>query len=341
MRKKYSHHLSTPAARGARCTRRLLCGTVAALALLAGPGALAQDGGKGRLTLVVPLAAGSTTDTVARLIAEALGRASGLPVVVLNRPGASGRIAAAAFKDAAPDGTTLMLAPMAVTVLNPLLYRKLPYDPVADFAPVAEVARFRIALAVAPQLPAASLADFLAWARGHPGRASCGIAGAGGLPHLYGLMLAQASGVDLAYVPYSGGAQAAADLASGQLACELDAMSTLIAWHRAARLRIVAVSGTTRAAELPAVATFAEQGYPALDGLSWLGLYAPARTPQAQITRLAQAVEQALQSDAVRRAFAEMGLQHGAATPQALAAAMVRERRRWGPVIDKAGLGLE
>lgn len=340
MRKKYSHCLATPAVRGDGCTRRLVCG-VAALGLLAGPAALAQHGGKGRVAIVVPLAAGSTSDTVARLIADELGRSIGGPAVVLNKPGASGRIAAAAFKDASPDGTTLMLAPMAVTVLNPLLYRRLTYDPAVDFAPVAEVARFRIALAVAPQRPASTLAEWVAWVRRDPGRASFGTPGAGGLPHLFGLMLAQSAGLDLAHVPYTASAQEAADLAGGQIACMIDSMSTLIGWHRAGRVRIVAVSGATRAAELPAVATFAEQGFPALDASSWIGLYAPARTPPAQVTRLAQAVEQALQTETVRQAFDRLGLQPGAATPQALAAAMVRDRRRWGPVIEKAGIVLD
>lgn len=341
MREKYSHRRHRHGAPRSWVARRLLRGAVAALSWLTLGGALAQDAVKGRIGIVVPLAAGSTTDQVARLLADGIGRAAAQPAVVLNKPGASGRLAAAAFKEAPPDGTALMLAPMAVTVLNPLLYRRLGYDPASDFVPIAQVARFRIALAVGPEVPAASLRDFVAWARRQPSGAHFGTPGAGGLPHLFGLMLARSSGIDLNHVPYNGGAQAAADLMGGRLACVLDAMSTLIDWHRAGRLRILAVSGSERAIELPAVPTFVEQGFPALDGQSWIGLYAPAGTPRPLVERLAQAVEDAQRSAEVRQGFARLGLQAGAPRPEALSAITVRDAKRFAPVVEASGLSLE
>ncbi|MBN8508694.1 MAG: hypothetical protein J0L57_08800, partial [Burkholderiales bacterium] len=341
LREMYRHRQPPIGQPRARSARWLVHAAAAVLALLAAGGAGAQDAVRGRVGIVVPLTPGSTSDQVARLLADGIGHAVAQPVLVLNRPGASGRLAATAFKDAPADGTALMLAPMAVTVLNPMLYRRLGYDPAADFAPIAQVARFRIALAVGPEVPAASLAEFVAWARRQPVPAPCGNPGAGGLPHLFGLLLARASGVDLTHLPYNGGVQAAADLTGGRLACTLDAMSTLIGWHRSGRLRILAVSGTERAAELPEVPTFAEQGFPALDGLSWIGLYAPAATPRPLIERLARAVDDALRSSAVRQGYAQLGLLAGAATPEGLAAITRHDAMRWAPVVAAAGLSLD
>ncbi len=305
------------------------------------PGAHAQGEARQPLRILVPLPAGSTSDVVARLIADGLREQRGWPVVVENKPGASGLIAVDALKQAPRDGSTLLLAPIAVPVIAPLVFKDLRYDPARDFVPVAQVAKYEFALAVAADHPARTLPEFVAWARANPGRASYGTAGAGSLPHFLGAQLGHAAGVELVHIGYKGIAPAEADLMSGQIAAGISALSDFALLHRAGKLRILASSGTRRPPALPEVPTFREQGYPAIDAEGWHGVFAPAGTPQPVIDQWSTAIVAALRTQAIREKLVGFGLEPTGTTPRALAAIIAADTARWAPIIKASGFVAE
>ena len=322
----------------ARVLCLLLSGAVVAVAP---PGAHAQIKAKPPLRILVPLPAGGTSDVVARLIADRLRDSAAQPVVVENKAGASGRIAADALKSAAPDGTTLLLAPIAVPVIGPLVFKNLNYDPAKDFAPVAQVATYEFALAVAANHPARTVPEFIAWANAHPAQANFGTPGAGSLPHFLGVMIGQVAGIELVHVAYKGAGLLATELMSGQIAAGISALSDLIALHRAGKLRILATSGAERSPLLPAVPTFRQQGYPAVEAVGWHGVYAPSGTPRPVIDQLSTAIVRALQTPELRERLLNLGIEPTGTTPEALAAIMAADTARWGPIIKAAGFAVE
>lgn len=289
------------------------------------------------IRILVGFVAGGTTDIAARLLAEDLRQSLERPVVVDDRPGASGRIAANALKHAAPDGTTIMLAPMVVTVLAPLVWKHLDYVPASDFVPVAQVANYPIALAVNAQLPVRSMSELTAWARSAPDRANYGTPAAGSLPHLFGVALGRATGIAWVHVPYRGLAPMANDLMGNQISVSLDALSNLIELHRAGMVRIIATSGTRRSLLLPGVPTFKEQGLSEIEGTGWIALHAPAGTPQAVVDRISAAVGRALRNDALREKFVNLGFEPTGTSASELAALMAADAARWGHIIKATG----
>jgi tripartite-type tricarboxylate transporter receptor subunit TctC len=291
--------------------------------------------------IIVPLAAGSTSDLVARLIADHVRIATGHPVIVDNRPGAQGRIAIGALKHAAPDGTTLLIAPLALPVLVPLAAKHLDYDPATDLVPVAQVAEFAIAFAVRPGHPARTVPEFVAWARSNPASATFGSPGAGGLPHLFGVMIGRAAGIELVHVPYRSAASLAADLMGGQVASGTGALSDFIELHRAGKIRIMGTSGTQRSSLAPEVPTFKEQGFASVEGMGWVALVAPANTPQAVIDRWSRLVMAALQTSDLREKLIRLGVEPTGTTPEALAAIIAADIVRWGPIVKASGFTLE
>jgi tripartite-type tricarboxylate transporter receptor subunit TctC len=323
------------------------CGRIVAFLLIAvlaaaSPGrAPAQSAVDRPVKVIVPLPAGSTSDVVARLIADRLRDDAGQVVVVENRPGASGRIAVDALKTAPADGATLLLAPIAVPVIGPLVFRDLSYDPAKDFAPIAQVAKYEFAFAVAADHPARTIDEFVAWARANPARASFGTAGPGGLPHFVGEMVGQTAGVELVHVGYKGIAPALTDLMSGRIAAGIGAVADLIGLHRTGKLRVLATSGEKRAPLLPEVPTFGEQGYRSIVANGWHGVYAPAGTPQPVIDRLSGMIVAALQTPELIERFAALGLEPTGTTPQELAAIMVADTARWRSIIKASGFTVE
>jgi tripartite-type tricarboxylate transporter receptor subunit TctC len=302
--------------------------------------AFAQTPSERPARIIVPLAAGSTSDTVARLIADAVRTTTGRPVIVENRPGAYGRIAVSALKQATPDGTTLLLAPLALPVLVPLASRQSDYDPATDFAPVTQVAEFAIVFAVKPDHPARTIAEFVDWARANPAHAVFGSPGGGGLPHLFGVMIGRAAGVDLVHVPYRSAAPLTADLMGGQVPSGLGALTDFFELHRAGRLRIIATSGTRRSTLAPDVPTFKEQGL-AIEGTGWTALVAPAATPRAAIDWWSTTVTAALRNPEFREKLVRIGLEPSGTTPEALAAIIAADTERWGPIIRAAGFSID
>lgn len=287
--------------------------------------------------LLVGFAPGGSADIAARMLAERMTGELKQSVVVENRPGAGGRIVAEAVKSAAPDGSTIMLTPIVVTVLAPMVFSKLPYEPVADFAPVAHVANFQFALSVNASHPAKSMSELVAWYRANPGKANFGSPAPGSLPHFFGVMLSKSSGVDLVHVPYNGGGPLMNALMGDQVAAAMDTMVDQIELARSGRVRLLASSGTTRSALSPDVPTFGEAGLSGVEGTSWFAIYAPAKTPDAVVRQLNAAINRALASPELRERYAKLGLEATGGSPQDLAARMTQDTARWAPVVKASG----
>jgi tripartite-type tricarboxylate transporter receptor subunit TctC len=287
--------------------------------------------------ILVGFPPGGESDVVARLLADRMGAALGAPVIVENRPGAGGLLAAEALKQAAPDGHTLMMAPIAVTVFAPLTHARLRFDPQRDFAPVSLVANFQMALAVGPASPATTLQEHLAWARTAPTRATYGVPIAGGPTHFFGVMLARTSGVPLVAVPYQGAAPLTNDLLGGQVPAAVTALSQVMRHHRSGALRVLATTGAKRSPLAPDVPTFAEQGFGALEGSGWQALHTVAGTPRSAVERLAAAVAQALRAPEVVERLQALGLEPVGSTPDELAKRVADDTARWAPVVKASG----
>lgn len=314
----------------------LLCALIAGAVMLVAPRpAQAQDtvGTPIRILLGFADDAGYV---LAQLISGSIGGATGRPVVVERKPGATGRIAAEVLKNSAPDGATLYLAPIVVPVIAPLVFRSLSYDPAKDFAPIAQVATFRYALVVPPNHPARTGPEFVAWAK-HEGQATFGTAGAGSIPHFFGLMIGQTTGTRMVHVAYRGAAPMSADLMGGHIAAGIDSLGNFIDLHRAGRLRILATSGAERSPLSPTVPTFGEQGLAALDAVGWVALYARAGTPKPLIDQLSAAVMAALRTPEIRDRFMSLGFEPTGTTPEELGAIMAADTARWAPIIKASG----
>lgn len=261
----------------------------------------------------------------------------GVPVIVENKPGANGMLAAEALKNAAPDGRTLMIAPIAVTIFAPLTHSKLRYDPAKDFAPVSLAANFQMALAVGPGSPATTLHEYIAWARANPAKATYGVPLAGGPTHFFGVMLARTTGIDLAVVPYKGSAAFVSDLLGGQVPAGITVLSQLLKHHEAGKLRLLATSGSRRSPLAPDVPTFKESGFAALEGTGWQAFYTSAGTPRTTIDRLSQAVASAIKSPDIRSRLIALGLEPVGSTPDELALRVAEDIAWWAPIVKASG----
>src|SRR5262245_41132071 len=318
----------------ARLIRFLLLGAITGIAV---QDAQAQATFARPIRILVPVAPGRTTDLTARLLAGSIGESVTQPVVIENRPGATGRLAAEALKYAPADGSTFMLAPIVVTVRAPLVFRDLNYDPAKDFAPVAQVARYPFALAVRPDHPARTVRELLALAKATPSNATLGTPGSGGVPHLLGVMVARESGVELVHVSYRSLTQVESELMGGQIAAAISAIAEFLELHRAGKLRIIATSGTVRSPLLPEVPTFAEQGLPRVSAVGWNAIYSPAGTPKPLIDRFSMAIVRALRTPGIRDKLTGLGLEPTGTTPEELAAIITADAARWSPIVRAAG----
>jgi tripartite-type tricarboxylate transporter receptor subunit TctC len=287
--------------------------------------------------LLVGFAPGGSADIAARLLSERIGAEVKQAVIVENRPGAGGRIAAEALKSAAPDGSTLMLAPIVVPVLAPLVFSKLNYNPATDFAPVIHVANFQFGLSVAAAHPAKNVNELLAWFKAHPKEANFGSPAPGSLPHFFGVMIATGAGLDLVHVPFNGGGPLINALVGNQVSSGIDTLVDQIEMHRGGKTRILATSGATRSPLLPDVPTFTESGLKGVEGTSWFAIYAPAKTSPATIQQINAAVNRALAAPDVREKLARLGLEATGGTPADLAAIAKRDSERWAPVVKASG----
>jgi tripartite-type tricarboxylate transporter receptor subunit TctC len=303
--------------------------SIAGAAAVIGTPALAQTE---PLRIMVGFPAGGVVDVVAREVAEGLKTTLARPVIVENRPGAGGRLGVMAVKGAAADGNTLLLTPSSIMTLYPSVLSKLPYDTLTDFAPVSTVCLSTNALAIGMHVPARTLAEFIAWCKANPKNASYASPGAGSAPHFLGAQIAQAAGLDLLHVPYKGAPDILVDLYGGRIASFVTALSNAVQPHRDGKMRILLTTGERRSALLPDVPTAREAGYGALTGSEWFGLFAPASTPAERVTALHAAVAKAVNSEAVKAAFAKLVLDPDAAAPAEFANRIKADLARWASV---------
>jgi len=311
--------------------------TFAALPLLAATGAWSQSG---PIRLVVGFPPGGSTDVTARVIAEKMQASLGVNVIVDNKPGAGGRIAAPAVKEAPPDGNTLMLAPFAVMVVQPAVFRSIKYDTTADFAPVGSVVTFPLALVVGPATPATNMKELIDWLKANPAQGNYGSPGAGSMPHFLGEMLGAKAGVKLTHVPFQGGAPLTNNLLGGQIPIGFDTPAEFAEHHRAGKLRILALSGGARNARFPGVPTMREAGID-IDALGWFGLFAPAATPKATTDKLNGALQSALKQPDVVEKLDKLGLAAAPGSADEMARRLAADKAAWGPVIKNSGLQLD
>ncbi len=301
-------------------------------ALVALPAA-AQDK---TVKFMVGFPAGAGLDTMTRLVADKMHARLGQPVVVENRPGADGRIAMDLLKVAPPDGLTLVMTPLITVVTAPQVFKDLRYDPFTDFAPVAHAASFLFAFSVGPNVPAKSLAEYVALVKQDPKNGNYASAGAGSLPHFFSVLFADTAKIQMVHVGYKGSAPAITDLIGGQISAFMGTAGDVAIQHKAGRLRVIATSGAQRAHILPDVPTFREQGYN-IEGGGWYAAYAPAKTPKDAIDRLAAAIGEALKSPDVREKLESLGMEPTGYGPAELARIQRADYDKWGPVIKASG----
>ena len=313
---------------------------VAALAAM--PNASAADYPVRPIKLVVPYAAGGPTDVLGRLVADYLGRDLKQAVIVENKPGAQGAIGAEAVARAEPDGYTLFVAAGSIIVLNPMLYKKLSYDPVRDFRMLALVTDLPVVMEVHPSVPAKTVAEFVAYAKQNPGKLNFGSAGTGGTIHLAGEMFKQMAGIEMTHVPYKGAGPALTDLLSGNIQVMFDSMSTALPPAKAGLLRPLGVSSTQRSPDLPDVPTIAESGYPDYAVSVWYGIVAPSKLPDEIAQKISASLDRALNDDTFRASLERIGFPvFRPRSAAAIAEFIDADRARWSGVIKAQNISLD
>jgi tripartite-type tricarboxylate transporter receptor subunit TctC len=300
---------------------------------LASP-ALAQDK---TLKIVLGYPPGASSDALTRLLAERMRALLNQTVVVENKPGAGGIVGNETVKSAPPDGSTLLLTPIATMAAFPHSHgAALRYDPFRDFEPVAHLTNFQLALAVNAEIPAKSVAEYVALVKKDAKMGDYASAAAGSLPHYFGVMFAKSAAIEMTHVPYKGTAPALQALAGGEVKAAMFTLSDALTLVRAGKARLLAVSGAQRSEFAPEAPTFREAGY-AIEGNGWYALFAPAKTPQDVIDRYAKAAIEAIRSPEMKTRLTNMGLEPTGLGPKELAAILRADYDRWGPVIRASG----
>ncbi|HWI36722.1 MAG TPA: tripartite tricarboxylate transporter substrate binding protein [Burkholderiales bacterium] len=291
------------------------------------------------IRLVVTVPPGGAADFIARLVGGKLSDSLGQPVVVENKAGASGTIAADAVAKAPADGYTLLQNSITTHGIGPHLFAHLPYDPVKDFAPVSGLALLPLIMAVNADLPAKDVKELIAYAKTHS--VNFASSGNGGAPHMAAELFKSVTGAPIVHVPYKGSGPAVSDLVGGRVQIMFDAAPSLIAHVRSGKLRVLAAASTERNRLLPDVPTFAELGYPQVNVSLWYGLLAPAGTPRPVVEKLNRAVGQVLDTREVTERLQAQGAEPMRGTPEAFATFMQKEMAKWAPVVKAANIKAE
>ena len=311
-------------------------------------GALAQSPAKNGslpyptrpVQIIVPFTPGTGMDILARMVGQKLSERWGQPVIVDNRPGASGNIGTDLVVKAAPDGYTLLITANTL-VMTVSLYRNVPYDPIKDLAPVEKMAVGTMAITLNPSVPAHTLKEFVAYAKANPGKLAYGSPGVGTPQHLATELLKSEAGIDMLHVPYKGSAGAITGLLSGDVAMMSNALHAVLPQVEAGKLNAIAVGGPKRSRVAPDIPTFAESGYPDFDVDFWYGLLAPAATPKEIIAKLNQDITQVLNAPEMREKLSDQGLEPVTGTPEQFAELIRTDLARWAKVIKTAGITAE
>jgi tripartite-type tricarboxylate transporter receptor subunit TctC len=309
---------------------------------VAAPDASAVDYPVRPIKLVVPYAAGGPTDVLGRVVADYLGRDLKQTTIIENKPGAQGAIGAEAVARADPDGYTLLVAAGSIIVLNPMLYKKLSYDPLKDFRMLALVTDLPVVMEVHPSVPAKTVAEFVAYAKQNPGKLNFGSAGTGGTIHLAGEMFKQMAGIEMTHVPYKGAGPALTDLLSGNIQVMFDSVSTALPPVKSGLLRPLGISSAQRSADLPDVPTIAESGYPDYTVSVWYGIAAPSKLPDDVAQKISASLDRALNDDVFRASLEKIGFP--VFRPRSAAAIQEfidADRVRWSAVIKAQNISLD
>lgn len=322
-------------------SRRRLLGAAAASTLLGTAGVRAQGWPSRPIRLVVPFPAGSSPDLIARLIAEPLGTSLGQSVVIDNKPGAGGNLGTGVVAKAEPDGYTLLFTIQGPLVTAPLLSKSLPYDPAKELAPVTLVATSPNVLVVDPKLGVDSVADFVRVAKEKKGQLNYGSVGNGSASHLAMESFKSRAGLDIAHIPYQGFPQIVNAILAGEVQASFMVPGIAMGQVKAGKLKALGVTTPGRVASLPEMHTFAEQGYPGFEAISWQAVLAPAKTPAPLIARLNQELVRIIKGDSLRSAMLHQYFSAAGTAPEALASLMKSEREVWGKVIKAAGVNPE
>jgi tripartite-type tricarboxylate transporter receptor subunit TctC len=294
------------------------------------------------IRVVVPYAAGGPTDILGRLVSDFLGRDLGQAAFVENKPGAQGAIGAETVARTEADGYTLLVVAGSMLVQNPMLYKKLSYDPVRDFRVLALITEVPVVMEVHPSVPARTVAEFVAYAKQNPGKLSFGSAGTGGTIHLAGEMFKQMAGIEMTHVPYKGAAPALTDLLAGNIQLMFDSLGTALPSVRSGMLRALGVSSARRISDLPDVPTIAESGYPDYLVSVWFGVVAPARVPDNVAQILERSLDRAMNDAGFRASLEKIG--YSVLRPRSRAAItefIDADRARWSDVIKARNISLD
>ncbi len=321
--------------------RQLIASTLVAAACMAAPFTAHAAYPDHPIRLIVPFAPGGSTDILGRMLAEALQPILGQTVVVENKGGAAGNIGGSLVARAEPDGYTLLLAAAGPTVINPSLYKDMPFNPAKDLEPITALTREHNLMAINPKVPANNLREFIAYAKSHPNSISYGSPGTGSPAHLAGELLNQKAGIDMQHIPYKGTGPAITDLLANRINVMIDNMPPLLPHVQAGNLRAIAVPSATRAAALPDVPTFQEQGVNDYVIMAWKGLMAPKGTPRPIIEKLHQACVQVLQKPEIKQRLTQLGAEPEGNTPEAFGEQIRKETAWWAELIKQTNTTIQ
>ena len=321
--------------------RRTFCLTavscIAGLGSFAATTAFAQDYPGRAITLIVPWAAGGSTDILARALAEKLTKSLGQPVIVDNRAGASGNIGSNMVAKAKPDGYTLLVGSMSTHAMNPALMSSMPFKGVDDFTPIAQMANVVNTMVVHPSVPVSNVKEFIAYAKANPGKLNYASAGSGSTNHLSAVLFEKATGTQMLHVPYKGGAPAVLDTVSNQTQVLFSAGTQTLPHVKTGKLKLLAVTESKRSVLLPDVPTVAET-VPGYELGVWYGLFGPAGMPKQLVDRLNEATNKALAEPDVRTRMDSIGVEIVKATPQQFAKVLKEDAARYGKIIRELGI---
>lgn len=318
--------------------RWMMMGLMASLGLSSAWAQLAPDR---PVRLIVPFAAGGSSDVMARLLAKQLATQMNQSFVVENRPGAGGGIAMEAVARAPADGHTLLYGTIGTNAVAPSLFKNLPVDPAKDLQPVSLLARNPSVLIVNSSLPVRTLPELIAHAKAHPGQLTYASAGNGSISHLAAELLKSSAGIDIVHVPYKGGGAASTDLLAGNVSLMVETITNALSLTKTGKVRAIANSASARSPSAPELPTFAEAGLPGYAVDSWTGLFTGSGVPRAVVDRLNTEVARAARDPAYRQAMANIGVEASSSTPEAFGSFVRSETAQWGRVIQATGTKVE
>ena len=302
------------------------------------PPATAQTWPERQVTFVVPFTSGTTSDILARAVAEHVAGVIGKPVIVDNQGGAGGNLGAASVAKAQPDGHTILFATTGPAATNKLMYKNLSFDPQRDFEPIVLIGKSPVIIAANPKVPAKTLKELTDYLKANPGKLNAGYPGNGTLGHITGELFQQRAQVKLGQIQYRGSAAIINDLLGGHIDVAMDSMAPYVSNVQEGKLRALAIAGTSRWPGLPDVPTAAESGLPGFEASVWYALLAPAKTPPAVVAKLNEAINDFLKSSKAQDLFGKLGVQAAGGTPAELKKFVADEIEKWGPIVKSADI---